>query len=195
MKKLIVVFIVLTSFLRAGTIQSDEHEFFTIGFRIAVKALIDDAAGIYEARVYFKRDRVKDYQVFSQMECMGSRCYAEIPLTSVRLRKLNYVIVYQNSAGSAFKSSTYTMEKRDLLELPSWQSLNKKEMLLYTEYAKAPKSINGFMDNMKIQKSSEDVLGVAVGLYSTELINPKVEFDCSQCKAIDLNSSIKKSEG
>lgn len=182
MKKILLILIMCSGLIQAGPIKSVEHEFFTKGFRNLVTARINDTAGIYEARVYFKRHNVKNYQVFSLMECKENRCYAELPRTSSHLRKLDYVIVYQNSSGVAFKSKTYTMEKRDMLELPAWQTLNRKEMIVYTEYVKPPKWVNGFTDKMKIQKSDEEeAFGVTAGLYPMSLINPKIEVTCPKC--------------
>lgn len=193
MKAFILAYMILATFLSAGEIKPEEHEFFTRGYRIVVHAKIEDTAGIYEARVYFKRDTVKDYQTYAQMQCSHNGCYAELPLTSPSLKKLNYVVVYQNNTGRAYKSKTVTMEKRDMLELPSWQTLNTKETRMYSEYAKPPRSVNGFTDNMKIVKTEQDeVLGVKAGMYPLDLIDPNVTIDCSQCKNNDGVINVKK---
>jgi len=171
----------------ANKIKIETHQYFTKGFRIIIDASIHDDVGIYEARVYFKHKLVQNYQVYLPMTCMGNRCSTELPLTDLSLRELSYVVVCQNSAGKVYKSNEYTMQKRDLLELPSWQSLRKGALVLYTDYAKPMQSVRGFKDDISIKKSSGDPLGVSAELYSMELINPEIEIDCSMC--IDKNVS------
>jgi hypothetical protein len=188
MKKIILFFTLFTLSLYAGAIRTDKHDFFTKGFRIVVDARISDTAGVYEARVYFKRHNVKHYQVYSVMKCKENRCYAELPRTNDHLRFLDYIVVYQNSAGVVFKSDTHTMEKRDMLELPAWQTLNRKPLTLESEYAKAPTWVNGFRDKFSIKKSVEESkMGVTVGIYPMELIAPSVQvptcLKCPDCKA------------
>jgi len=180
-------FSVFESAIDSSKIKIETHKYFTKGFRIIVDATIRDDIGIYEARVYFKHSLVQNYQVYSTMTCMGNRCSTELPLTDLTLRELDYVVVYQNSAGNVYKSNTYTMQKRDLLELPSWQSLRKGAIKLYTDYAKPMQSVRGFSDNITIEKSSGDPLGVDAELYPIELITPEVKIDCSMC--IDKNAS------
>jgi len=180
-------FSIFESAIGANKIKIEAHKYFTKGFRIIINTSINDDIGIYEARLYFKHSLVQNYQVYLPMTCIGNRCSAELPLTDLNLIELNYVVVYQNSAGQVYKSNEYTMQKRDLLELPSWQSLRKNSIKLYTDYAKPMKSIRGFRDKISIQKSSGDALGVNAKLYSMELINPEIEIDCSMC--IDKNTS------
>jgi len=180
-------FSIFESAIDTNKITIENHKYFTKGFRIIIDTSINDNVGIYEARVYFKHSLVQNYQVYSPMTCMGNRCSTELPLTDLNLRELSYVVVYQNSAGKVYKSNEYTMQKRDLLELPSWQSLRKNSIELYTDYAKPMQSVRGFKDNISIKKSSGDALGVSAKLYSIELINPEIEIDCSMC--IDKNTS------
>ena len=183
MKKIILICMAFVTLVSAAKIKVEEHKYFTKGFRILVNAHIKDTTGIYEARVYFKHSMVQDYQLYAAMECLGNKCHTELPLTEVGLRELNYIVVYQNSAGNVYKSFEYTMQKRDMLELPSWQTLNTKDMQLYTEYAKPMQSIRGFKDRTYVKKSTGDVLGVSVGLYKMKQINPKADIDCSLCVA------------
>ena len=182
MKTFILLYMILVSISSAGSIKPIKHEFFTKGYRIMPQVKIKDDTGIAQARVYFKRDTVQDYQVYVQMLCLQKSCSAELPLTSIHLKKLNYVIVYQNNAGKVYRSKTVTMEKRDMLELPSWQTLNLKELQIYSEYAKAPRFINGFKDSFTITKAQQDeVIGVKAGLYPMELISPEASVDCAPC--------------
>lgn len=162
-------------------INVNENKFFTSGYRIVVSATITDQEGVYEARVYFKNSIEHNYKVFSLMECIGNECKSELPLTNISLKKMDYVIVYQNSSGNVYDSGEYTMEKRDMLELPSWQTLNKKSLKLYSEYAKPLKNVKGFTDDLTVQKSTGELLGVKAGLYTLELINPNATVDCSMC--------------
>lgn len=181
MKILLTLLIVLSTFAHAKKVKVEEHEFFTKGFRVLINTLIEDKQGIYEARVYFKHSMVQDYQVYVPMVCLGNRCSAELPLTDNTLQKFDFIVVYQSSNGEVYKSYFYTMEKRDMLELPSWQTLNSKEIDLYTDYAKPMQSIRGFHDRFNVKKSSGDALGVEAGLYTLEMINPKAKIDCSLC--------------
>jgi len=176
----------------ASKVKIERQKYFTKSFRIIVNASISDSVGIYEARTYFKHSMTKNYQVYAPMTCRGNSCFTELPLTDASLMELDFVVVYQNSAGEVIKSDPHTMEKRDLLELPIWQSLNKKAIQLYTDYAKPMQSIRGFRDKINIKKSTGDRLGVAVGLYPLELIAPEVNVDCPPAQ--DINESLKKAE-
>lgn len=187
MKILLTILIILSTLVSAKNIKIEKHEYFTKGFRILVNVSINDDKGIYEARTYFKNNIVKDYQVYVSMACLGNRCSAELPLTDKSLRELNFIIVYQSSNGEVFKSDTYSMEKRDMLELPSWQTRNTKNIKLYTDYGKPMKFIRGFYDSFNIYKSIGDALGIKAGLYTTKMINPKTKIDCSVCTQPNKN--------
>ena len=190
MKNLFTILILLSTLVNAKSIKVQEHEYFTKGFRVLVNVSIKDNKGIYEARTYFKNSVLQNYQVYIPMKKFGNRYLAELPLTDIGLQKLDFVVVYQNSSGEVFKSDSYTMEKRDMIELPYWQTLNTKELCLYTEYAKPMHSIRGFKDRFTIKKSKDDALGVEAGFYTMEMINPKEKIDCSLCVVPKKNEII-----
>lgn len=182
MKEFISQILIFLGLAQEGGTTTAEHPFFTKGYRIVINTKIEDVAGIYEARVYMKSHNSNNYQVYALMDCEGNQCHAELPRTSVYLKHLDYIIVHQNSAGVASKSKAYSMEKRDMLELPEWQTLNKKKMTIYTEYAKPLHKVNGFTDDMHVKtRPDSDYLGVKVGLYPMELINPSTEKTCPKC--------------
>ncbi len=132
------------------TIEISPKEFYAVNFRIEVDAKIEDSSGVYEARVYFKGSKSKSYRVYSQMDCKNSYCIATLPAPIGD--NIYYKILYQNYHREVFVTEEFSMQKRDMLELKDYQTRDKSELILGTDFLKPPRIIIGFRDrNLKVK--------------------------------------------
>ncbi len=146
--------IILTSFILFSTIMATEIKFEAIEYfvpnsRVVISADIEDEIGLAEARVYFKSIDSKMYP-FVKMSCKAQKCRAILPMSDKETKTFNYIILFQNNKGEVFKTKIFTVSKRDMIELPKWQSFDKSPIEVKSELFLTPKDIIGFDDDFKI---------------------------------------------
>jgi len=178
-KIIILIFIYSTNIYSIDNIEFSPKKFYATGFRIKIDAKIDDKSGVYDARVYFKSLKSKNYRVYSQMKCKNDYCVATIPAPIGR--NIYYKILYQNYRGEVFVTEEFSMEKRDMLELKNYQTRDKNEIILGTDFKFPPKTIIGFKDkNLKVKLiNNSEKIGVlakiidkkSAGIKDTKEIN------------------------
>jgi hypothetical protein len=150
--KIIFILLVIysTQSLARDTVELLPKEFYAVGFRLNIDASIDDKSGVYEARVYFKGSKSKEYRVYATMKCKNGDCKATLPAPVGN--NIYYKILYQNYHRKIFVTEEFSMEKRDMLQLEDYQIRDKSEMILGTDFLKPPKTIVGFKDiNLKVK--------------------------------------------
>lgn len=154
------------SFLSSASIEVKKHEYFANGFNIIVESTIQD---VVEARVFFKDSNSPKYQLYIKMRCQSDSCHGKLPLTKGELLSMDYIVASKNSAGELERSAKYTLEKRDLLLLPSWQNKYYDESFdLYSELQPTPTYIRGIGDHPEVKTTADnDIWGVKLDLYDS----------------------------
>ena len=122
---------------------------FVPGFRIGVKALISDEAGIMLARCYFRSKGEADY-VFVDMPLeVGNEYAAVLPAPSETTEEIEYILLAVNNDGVVVRSQTFSAKKAETDEKPSWQELDSGgDITIKTELANAPEALPGFSDSI-----------------------------------------------
>jgi len=168
----ITLFIILGfSFLVANTINFAPQESYANGYRIVINPIIKDDMGIYEARLYFKKDKAPNFQFFSTMRCKDNSCKGEIPIVEKRTKSIEYCIVYQNNAGKVYNTEIFKINERELLELPEWQTFKNDRLTLKTEMFKIPKKVYGFDDKVRIEAvDNSEKIGVIANLLTQDMV-------------------------
>ena len=147
--KIILISLVSLSTLIATEIKFEAIEYFVPNSRVVISADIEDETGLAEARVYFKSIDSKLYP-FVKMSCKAQKCKAILPMSDKETKTFNYIILFQNNIGEVFKTKIFTVSKRDMIELPSWQSFDNSPIEVKSELFLIPKEIIGFDDDFKI---------------------------------------------
>ena len=188
MKKIIIILLMCFTTILNAYISSDKHKFYAGGYSYIVEA--DIKADISDARVYFKDEHAEKYQLYVKMKCRKSHCYATLPISSEKLKVLEYFIVYKNTTKNVYRSKDYRSIKRDVLELSAWQKRHQNDKIdLYTEYEKVPKHIYGFELIPYIGLTAlYNIYGIELNLYTfEELYPPKINIDiCNQCQKLGV---------
>jgi len=159
-KILILTIICSTWLIAMDSMEFYPKKFYATGFRINIDAKIEEKSGIYEARVYFKGLKSKDYQVYAQMQCKNDYCKATLPAPIGE--NIYYKILYQNYRRQVFVTEEFSMQKRDMIELKDYQTRDKSDIILGTDLFKPPRTIVGFKDkNLKVKTiNSSEKIGV-----------------------------------
>jgi len=190
MYKYLIVFLFLINFVRAESITVNKHESFAHGFNNVIEFTKD--ADINQVRVFFKDSSSKTYELYVKTKCISFNCYGKLPQTVSSLQALDYTIVYRNVDGYIHKTDDYTMNKEDLLLLPSWQKKHKKEkVVLYSEFEVVPNNVKGFGGDLVVLPTPEDdIFGIEVGLYFSIKNGPKKDdHKCKECNPVIIHDS------
>jgi len=167
-KKTIAVLLSASS-LFGAKINFADFDYFVPSNRLVLKANIDDDTGIFDARVYFKQSQAKIFQFFAPMKCSSSKCVATIPIADDSTAYLDYILMFQNNQGDVFKTKIFQAEKRDMIELPSWQIRDISPIVVKSELKLLPKDIRGFKDNIVIKAVEKpNKLGVIAQILTKE---------------------------
>lgn len=172
------------SFLYPANIEVKKHKYFANGFNIIVDAKIKD---VVEARVFFKDNNSPKYQLYIKMKCEGDSCYGKLPLTKGELLAMDFIVASKSSSGELERSAKYTVTKRDLLILPSWQNKYYEESFeLYSEFKPSPTYIRGIADHPKVKTTvDEDIWGIKLNLY--DAVKENNDCECKDSSDVDID--------
>ncbi len=173
----IILFFLLTFLsLEAKNIKHIINRFYATNYRIFIDAIIEEKSGIEDARVYFKSSKKREYLIYAPMKCKDIYCRAILPKPNRNRKNIFYKIIYQNNSGYVYSSDEVVMQKRDLLELKSYQTKDNKKIIFKTDLVKAPKEIYGFDDNFEIKTiPKSERIGVLAKIIKKEFAGIKDE--------------------
>lgn len=166
MLKIIFTFLFIIMQIEANTITFISDETYTPEYKIHIDVKIEDRAKLTEARVYFKTDKEKPYQVYAPMKCNHRglcRGYLSIPLE--KTKNIYCKVIYLNKVDKVYASERFEMQKVQKLILGNNQSNSRSTTALKTDFKIIPK-LRGFKNFSiaKIKKSKK--IGVVAGLIS-----------------------------
>jgi hypothetical protein len=153
----------------ATKVKHEPIEYFVPEKRIQLEAEVSDKCDIKLVRCYFKSDAQADY-VFVWMKQVKGDAYAGVlPSPAPDCNRIEYLFLAVNADNQVVKTQTFTVNVNVSAKVPKWQEVSAGgEINLYTELDKAPKSIPGFKDSIKIDvvESSARFGIVAGGIYA-----------------------------
>lgn len=126
-------------------------ETFVPGFRISVRARIEDSSDITAARCYF-RARGEANFLFVDLDAAGpgNRFAAVLPAPSVTTEAIEYVLL-SVAGSSVVRTQTFTMLRSDVARPGDAQMADTGgQISVKTELAQAPRIVPGFTDSIAV---------------------------------------------
>jgi hypothetical protein len=124
-------------------------DYFMPGFRIQVKALISDEAGVLMARCYFKAKGEADYVFVDMPLVMGNEFAGILPAPSESTEEIEYLILAVNNDGVVVRSQEFIARRAEDRGKPPWQEVDSAgDITIKTELAQAPETVAGFSDSI-----------------------------------------------
>jgi hypothetical protein len=149
-------------------------EDFVAGKRIQVNASIEDKARVDVARTYFKSADASNFS-FVNMSCNNGVCSGTLPAPSSAMKSMDYLVLVKNGENKVYKTQTFSASSLPAgAETPKYQSApSQGAVQVKTELPEAPKTVEGFDDNIKMdvaEASSRYGAVAGVGFYSQSTI-------------------------
>ncbi len=162
-----VLLLVATSvaFAQDLKITHSPRESARAGERVRLRIKVDNPDNVDLVRLYFKSDLNSKYN-FVNTKQLGKYIFAgQLPAATKDAKHIEYVFLLRNKDKKIIKTQKFKYKIKGEIPLVA----HKKIIKVYSELDKAPKSIEGFDDNIEMDVAeSGGKLAAVAGLYESQ---------------------------
>ena len=158
------------------------------GFRIKLKAKIEDSRGVKLARCYFKTKRDKNFS-FVDMKPIGEGEYqAILPAPWINSQEVDYVFLVVNNDKKVVRSQVFKMKEEQLKGLKEWKGYGKVKMVRLDKIQEAIEEYEAF--RKLLLAAYKDRLPDYQLVSNAGTIQVKTEIDPSQVELNGIYDSV-----
>ncbi len=162
-----ITLLVASSFIHAQDIQITHtpREAAKAGERVRLRIKVDNPENIDLVRLYFRSELNSKFN-FVQTKQLGKYIFSgQLPAATKDAKSVEYVFLIRDKAKKIIKTQKFSYVITDEIPLVK----RKTPLKVFSELEKAPKTIDGFDDNIQMDVAESGAkLAVVAGLYETQ---------------------------
>lgn len=160
-----LIFTSLAVFANEINIAHSPRDIARAGERVRLRIKVDNPENIDLVRLYFKSDLNAKFN-FVNTRQLGKYIFAgQLPAATKDAKYIEYAFLIRDKSNKLIKTQKFKYEIKGEIPLVA----SKKPIKVFSELEKAPKSIEGFDDNIEMDIAESGAkLAVVAGLYETE---------------------------
>ncbi len=162
-----IILLVSSAIVSAQDIQITHtaRETAKAGERVRLRIKVDNPGDIDLVRLYFRSDLNSKFN-FVQTKQLGKYIFAgQLPAATKDAKSVEYVFLIRDKAKKIIKTQKFSYVIKGAIPLVK----SKKTIKVFSELDKAPKTIEGFDDNIQMDVAESGAkLAVVAGLYETQ---------------------------
>ncbi len=126
------------------------------GFRIKLKAQIEDSKGIKVARCYFKTKNEKNFSFVDMKRVNGNEYQAILPAPWINSHEVDYVFLVVTNDKKVVRSQLFKMKEKEIQGLKEWKGYGDVKMVRLDRIQEAVEDYEAFR-NLILAKYSDEL--------------------------------------